>query len=71
MSLPFLDTEIVLVHSLSVALYEKFSQTRYLQLTICSSIYNERNEWLPELRIIHGAANLTLHSYYENMIICN
>ena len=65
----FLETDIVVFILLSLALYRNFSQTRNLRLTICSSIYDKWNEWLSELRIVHDAANLTLYSYYENMII--
>ena len=59
-------------HCLSLAMFGNFSQGRHLRLTICSSIFNEWNKWLPDLIAGHDEAFLeTPHIYYQNMVLNN
>lgn len=58
-------------NSLSLALFGNFSQTRNLRLTICSSVYSNWAEWLPDLNQGHDAVNVSPHKYYQHMILHN
>ena len=57
------------LHCLSLAMFGNLSQSRHLRLTICSSIFNKWNEWLPDLIAGHDEAFLEMpHIYYQNMV---